>query len=357
MAVGTFADAGGDEQPMAVRWNGASWSLLPAPSVPSGVEGGLRDVSCVSESACMAVGAGLAADGSILILADWWDGSGWSLESVPSPGGFAGLDSVSCATSSACIAVGSYSVAGVVKPFAERWDGSGWTLIAMPSPAGVIGAQPAQVSCPSPTACMMVGTSTFRTSSGGLAERWDGVGWSVEHLSGEVPLSGVSCVSASACTAVGGIQSATDQVPFARRWDGSTWTLARLPREGLLRTVSCWSKQLCTALGPLAGGNVLAYRSVPASAKLTGAPAGCGSGRFTVRVIGLGISSVTWTLNSRRIKGRIVARGKRYAARIRLSPGRHKLTVKVRFAEAGDAQARTFRRVLHRCRTRRQSVH
>jgi hypothetical protein len=358
VAVGTFGDPGlGDEQPMAVGWNGASWSLLTAPSVPSDVEGGLSHVSCVAESACMAVGTGLAADGSILQWADWWDGSGWSLESVPSPGGIAALHSVSCASSTACIAVGSYSVAGVDTPFAERWDGSGWTFEPMPSPAGVIGAAPAQVSCPSPTACMMVGTSTFRTSSGGLVERWDGVGWSVQSPAGEFPLSGVSCVSASACTAVGGIQSPTDQDPFAQRWDGSTWTLARLPGEGLLTTVSCWSSELCTALGPLTGGNALAYRSVPASAKLTGVRAGCASGRFTVRVIGLGISSVTWRLGSRRIKGRIVAPGKRYAARVRLSSGRHKFIVKVRFAAAGDTQARTFREVLHGCPARRKPVH
>jgi hypothetical protein len=144
MAVGTFADTGGDEQPMAVGWNGVSWSLLPAPSVPSGVEGGSRGVSCVAESGCMAVGSGLAADGSILLLADWWDGSRWSLESVPSPGAFAGLNSVSCASSSACMAVGSYSVAGVVTPFAERWDGSGWTFEPMPSPA------PSRRGCPAP---------------------------------------------------------------------------------------------------------------------------------------------------------------------------------------------------------------
>jgi hypothetical protein len=249
------------------------------------------------------------------------------------------------------MAVGSYSVAGVVTPFAERWDGSGWTFEPMPSPAGMLGASPARVSCPSPTACVAVGTSAAKTFSGRLVERWDGVGWSLQRPTGGVPLSGVSCVSASACTAVGGVQSLTGQVPFAQRWDGSSWTLARLPGEGLLGAVSCWSSELCTAVGD--GAGVVAYRSAPASAKLTGVPAGCASGRFTVRVIGLGISSVTWRLGHRRIKGRTVAPGKRYAARIRLSPGRHKFTVKVRFAAAGDAQARTFRQVLRGCPARR----
>ncbi len=350
MAVGTYTDTVGDSQPMAVAWNGVSWSLLSAPGVPGSVLGGSASgVSCVSESACMAVGGGLAADGSILQWADWWDGSGWSRYRVPTPGAIAGLDSVSCASSSACMAVGSYSAAGVEMPFAERWDGSGWTFEQMPSPAGMLGAAPARVSCPSPTACVAVGTSAVKTFSGGLVERWDGVGWSLQPAAGEFPLAGVSCVSATACTAVGGDQPPPAQGPFAQRWDGSTWTLARLPGEGLLTGgVSCWSAELCTAVGDLAG-NVLAYRSAPVSAKLTGVPAGCASSRFTVRVIGLGISSVTWRLNGRRVKGRIVAPGKRYAAHIRLSPGRHKFTVKVRFAAAGDAQARTFRQVLRGC--------
>ncbi len=350
MAVGTYTDTAGDSQPMAVAWNGASWSLLSAPGVAGSALGGSASgVSCVAESACMAVGGGLAADGSTLQWADWWDGSGWSRYSVPTPGRVAGLASVSCASSSACMAVGSYSMAGVEMPFAERWDGSGWTFAPMPSPAGMLGAAPARVSCPSPTACVAVGTSAAKTFSGALVERWDGVGWSLQPSAGEFPLAGVSCVSATACTAVGGDQPPPAQGPFAQRWDGSTWTLARLPGEGMLTGgVSCWSAELCTAVGGLSG-NVLAYRSAPASAKLTGVPAACASGRFTVRVIGLGISSVTWRLGSRRIRGRIIARGQRYAALIRLSPGRNKLTVKVRFSAAGDAQARTFRQVLHGC--------
>jgi hypothetical protein len=270
---------------------------LPAPGAPGSTpEGSASAVSCVSASACMAVGAGVAGDGSILQWADWWDGSSWSRYSVPTPGARAGLGSVSCASSRACMAVGSSPV-GVESqmPFPERWDGSGWTFEPMPSPAGMLGAVPAQVSCPSPTACLAVGASgTKNTFSGGLVERWDGAGWSLQPPAGEVPLSGVSCVSASACTAVGGDQSSTDQVPVVERWDGSTWTLARLPGEDSLTAVSCWSGELCTALG---GGVV--YRSAPASAKLIGARARCASGRFTVRVIGLGISSVTWRLGRR----------------------------------------------------------
>jgi hypothetical protein len=102
------------------------------------------------------------------------------------------------------------------------------------------------------------------------------------------------------------------------------------------------------ALGTDAGG-IMAYRSAPATAKLTGIPAGCASAPFTVRVTGRGISSVTWRLGSRRIKGRTIVPGTWYAARIRLSQGRHRLTVTVKFEASTRTQARTFRRIVLGC--------
>lgn len=355
IAVGSYDNAVGEQLPMAVWWNGAGWSLLAAPSLPSGATGGgAEDVSCVSSSACMAVGGGDNESGITQPFADWWDGSAWSVENLPSPAGSAliALESVSCTSGGACTAVGSYSVGGLVRPLAERWDGSSWTLERMPGPAGVIAAQLSQVSCTSPTACVAVGfytTSEAQYFSGTLIERWNGVNWSVQSTPGELELTSVSCISSSACTAVGDSQSATGAYgAVVERWGGSRWTLSRLPGGVGLSAVSCSSSVTCTALGT-GGGRVTAYRSAPASATLTGVRAGCVSAPFTVRVTGLGISSVTWSLGSKRIKGRRIRRGSRYAANIRLSPGTHKLTVKVKFQAYSHARVRTFRRIVVGC--------
>jgi hypothetical protein len=133
------------------------------------------------------------------------------------------------------------------------------------------------------------------------------------------------------------------------RWDGTRWTLYRIPGGVAVTAVSCSSSELCTALGTGGSSDVTAYRSAPANARLTGIPSECASAPSIARVTGLGISSVTWKLGSRRIKGRIILPGTRYAAHIRIPPGRHQLSVKVKFQASSQTPARTFRRILVGC--------
>lgn len=354
IAVGQYTGDVSGPLPMAVGWDGVGWSLLAAPNLPSSAAGGWADgVSCVLSSACMAVGVAFDESGIERPLADWWDGSSWSVESMPSPAAIADmfLNSVSCTSSSACTAIGGGVVDGGGQLFAERWDGSSWSLQSMPRPAGAIGAQLSQVSCTSPSACVAVGfytTSEAQFFSGTLIERWNGVNWSIHSTPGALVLTGVSCSSSSACTAVGSAQSTGGYVPSAERWDGSRWTLHRLPGGAALSAVSCSSSEMCTVLGT-DSGHVSAYRSAPASAKLTGVRAGCASAPFTLRVTGLGIASVTWRLDSRRIKGRSIHPGTRYAARFRLTPGRHMLSVEVKFEASSQTHSRAFRRILLGC--------
>jgi hypothetical protein len=348
VAVGLYDNALGEQLPMAVEWNGDAWSALPAPSDPA------EGISCVSSSACMAVGGAYDQSGSAHAFAEWWDGSAWSVESMPSPGGLVDptLNSVSCTSASACMAIGASSGRRRPQPIAARWDGSSWALERLPKRAGVSFVQLSQVSCASPTACVAVGSylaSEAQYYSGALIERWNGVNWTEQSTPGEFGLTGVSCSSARACTAVGESQRASGEYgAVVERWGGSTWTLSRLPGGVGLSAVSCSSAVTCTALGT-AGGQVTAYQSAPTSATLSGVPAGCVRGPFTVKVTGLGISSVTWSLDSKRIRGASVRPGDQYAARIRLSPGRHQLTVNVVFQAYSHTRARMFRRVVVRC--------
>jgi len=61
-----------------------------------------------------------------LALAEWWDGSSWSVVPVPEPGGASqsALEGVSCTAASACTAVGGVSDTAGGVPLVERWDGS-----------------------------------------------------------------------------------------------------------------------------------------------------------------------------------------------------------------------------------------
>ena len=344
--------------PLAERWNGTGWSLLPFPSLPNGAwQGWLGAVSCTSASACKAVGEFF--NGSAWgLLAERWDGSSWSLESMPDPVPPANISqpgtnlnglSLSCSSGSYCTAVGGYDLnSGGGQSFAERWDGSRWSLEATPKIAGAFETQLRGVSCTSPSACSAVGY--YNPSSSGphrtLAERWNGTSWSVQRTPNALgALVAVSCTSGRACMAVGnGFQ------PLVERKDGTSWSIERTPSadDALLQAVSCTSSVVCTALGNTISG-VIAEQSAPANAKLTGIPAGCTSARFTVHVTGTGIASVAWSLDKKAIKGHSVHRGTQYAASIRLPSGRHKLTVKVKFTASSQTHALTFRRDVLGC--------
>jgi hypothetical protein len=113
--------------------------------------------------------------------------------------------------------------------------------------------------------------------------------------------------------------------------------------------VSCTSGVICTAVGNSVRGDDVAEQSAPASAMLSGIPVPCASARFTLHVTGIGISSIAWSLDSKRINSQSVDRGTRYVASVRLSPGRHKLTVRVRFTAASQAHVHTFRRSVLGC--------
>jgi hypothetical protein len=152
--------------------------------------------------------------------------------------------------------------------------------------------------------------------------------------------------------AVGQTFSNTGFQPLVERTGNTSWSIERMPTAAgaLLQAVSCTSSMVCTVLGnPPGASGVVAEQSVPASAKLTGIPAACGRARFTARMTGAGISSVAWSLDNKRIKGHRVRPGTKYVASIRLAPGRHKLTVKVKFTAASRTHALRIRRNLRRC--------
>jgi hypothetical protein len=367
VAVGWYATAfvlsagelGPQPLPIADRWNGVSWSLLPFPSWPTGATWArMSGVSCTTGGACMAVGASDAADP----LSELWDGSSWSVEKMPSAPILTIVNALSCWSSSFCIAVGD-SGYGADQSFAEIWNGSIWSLQQTAQVAGAGGTDLSSVSCTSPSACIAVGASfdPALTDETPLIERWNGISWSVQTTPdpGAEPseLNGVSCTSSRACTAVGGAGPYYQAQPLVERWDGASWSVERVPsgHGAVPQAVSCASNVVCTVLGLSPGelatlpGDVVAVQSVPASAKLSGIPVRCASGPFTLHLTGAGISSVAWSLDGKRIPGRIVDSGRRYFASVRLSPGRHRLDVKVKFDPSSQAHALAFHRTARGC--------
>ncbi|HET7485864.1 MAG TPA: SMP-30/gluconolactonase/LRE family protein [Solirubrobacterales bacterium] len=266
----------GVNNPFAARWNGSEWSTLSVPA-PHAAEFGyfseLKDVSCSSPNACTAVGEKYeeGTEGA-MPLAERWNGSEWSIQSVPNPSGEEGsngkLFGVSCASSTFCMAVGAkfpVPFPHLSRAFAETWNGSKWSIVAAPEPAGTTRSSLEDVSCTSSSACTAVGgywiESGGKTVEKSLIEHWNGSEWSIQALSNlpevENLLESVSCASADSCLAVGhtfDAEKLEEEEPFkglerglAERWNGSEWLL-ETPEHPLHR-ISCVNANYCVGVG------------------------------------------------------------------------------------------------------------
>jgi hypothetical protein len=141
--------------------------------------------------------------------------------------------------------------------------GGHWKRQKTPNPKGALLTSLEGVSCPSPTACIAVGSYTGR--SGGdftLAERWDGTYWRIQptpnHKHADIDaLHSVSCADANACMAVGDFYPTSGSQPYlplTERWNGTTWHIEPVPvpddtREADLWAVSCARPDSCVAVG------------------------------------------------------------------------------------------------------------
>jgi hypothetical protein len=262
MAAGSRTDSGGTQVTLAEKWDGSSWSMSPSVNPSGSVGSSLDGVSCTSPTSCIAVGSSVASGGPYLALAEHWDGSGWTLMTTANPDGTSvnQLGDISCATDASCIAVGWDNASGsyASETLAERWDGSSWTLMTVPSGPGstVLTA----LSC-TPPACMAVGSTDDKVGRPKpFSETWSGTQWSVAHTPDahgrpSERLVGVSCTSATACMAVGsGCSSASACGARAARWDGTSWSgvgTAKLAHhaDAEMTAVSCADASDCVAVG------------------------------------------------------------------------------------------------------------
>jgi hypothetical protein len=245
MMVGSYTP------PEAVRWDGSKWSSQSF--LAHNTTARINAVSCASRNACIAVGTDQGGDP----IAVRWDGMRWTLQRTPKPTGLndGELDSVSCVSPAMCTAVGHYFGPGGGNdlPLAERWNGRRWLierarLGGVGAPGG--GTDLNGVSCPSPTACMAVGTFSNGGPDRGIAEFWNGSRWSLARASG-FGLNTVSCFTIRHCLATGGGNM------LAAWWNGTRWTIQNLPlpaninaiQDAFITGVSCPSSMTCIAVG------------------------------------------------------------------------------------------------------------
>jgi hypothetical protein len=204
-AVGFYADQSGNRQTLIEAWDGSDWRIQPSPNADSSYNDWLTGVSCPSTTSCEAVGFYYVLSGGTFYqrtLAEIWDGASWSIQPTANPAGSgnhlgAGLLSVSCPSTTTCLAVGTLSDDSSQHPVAEHWDGTQWTLDTLAGHSG--GSELSGVSCVAVSSCIAVGYGMGTTML-----RWDGGSWNLEAgptTNTRTGYRGVSCVAS--CTAVG----------------------------------------------------------------------------------------------------------------------------------------------------------
>ena len=114
------------------RWNGTTWTALPSPG-PARYQ--LAAIWCASANSCLAVGGTrLNASGSQQApLAERWNGRDWTVLPVPDPvhAVRSYLSGIDCTAATACTAVGTYAynTSGATSyALAEGWNGTAWRL-------------------------------------------------------------------------------------------------------------------------------------------------------------------------------------------------------------------------------------
>jgi hypothetical protein len=267
-AVGSVSNRTGTTAPLAERWNGIRWTIerIPNPAKANSSDlSYLSDVSCASTTACIAVGYSGNRPGTAgVTLVERWNGTSWGIQRTPYPvdARAAFLSGVSCAGLASCTAAGFFiNDAGAGVTLAEYWNGTIWSIQRTANPVGATYVQLVGVSCASATSCTTVGFFTDVTGiEVMIAERSNATTWGLERTlypdsARYVQFTGVSCASSSSCTAVGFLNNVTGfDVTLAERRNGTAWVIQPTPNpvgatNNSLGAVSCPSKTACIAVG------------------------------------------------------------------------------------------------------------
>lgn len=231
-------DLESDQPPAVEQWNGTTWSAQALPYPHGQNAASVNGISCASATSCTATGEWNSSDGNLVMMAEHWNGTTWTPQTIPYPGGItdAALNGISCAAAARCTAVGDYFTnSGTNKTLAEHRNGTMWVIQATLLPPGANDGNFDDVSCSSARNCVAVGFE----------------------------LDGISCPAANYCTAAGwyNVRPArhAGDLALAEFWNGSIWRAqetAQPASHKIFGAVSCAAVRTCTAVGGIDVPNV-----------------------------------------------------------------------------------------------------
>lgn len=254
---------------MARPASAPGWSVVPSPNVelPNGT---LAAVSCPASGTCVAVGSYTDSTGASAAMAAFWSDGQWKAAPVSQPKGAVDtqLLGLSCLSASACMAVGFYAMAPSYRglPFAVSWNGSTWRRMQVGPLPDSKSYVLQGVSCESAQSCLAVGYSNSEPlnfpgdeAEDGASAQWNGRAWTVRAKppfseKEGAALTGVSCLDADSCVAIGWVRDVGQYSAVVARWNGQAWSpdgraMALGSGAGLLESISCVSGSFCMAVG------------------------------------------------------------------------------------------------------------
>lgn len=238
--VGSYENASGSQQTLTEYWNGNVWKVIKSPNPISTINAQLSGVAALSKNNAWAVGSYHDTSNAIHSLIEHWNGSSWSIVSSPTPNGSADqLYSVTIISASNVWAVGSYSDSLLVEhTLVEHWNGSLWSIVSIPEPKGSTQNHLLSITAISANNVWAVGSYSYRAKGSHietLTEHWNGSSWSVvsspnTQSSGNI-LEGVTALSNSNIWAVGTsfVQSGSPTRTLIEHWNGSDWSIVSSP--------------------------------------------------------------------------------------------------------------------------------
>jgi hypothetical protein len=238
--------------PLAVQWNGTSWSINS--SVRSALPGDtiLNGVTDISSTDAYAFGNNSPLASGELAQ---WNGSTWSQVTYPLPSknGFdTTLNAIAADSPNDVWIIGSYLIQVSQtnlrwETFSDHWNGSTWTVVPMPKTPGsdnLFTYQVQSMDVISSTNVWMVGGSGDNASPYGgtpsntLIEHYNGTAWSVvtsPDTGTNDNLTGVTETSPTNLTAVGYATppKGTGAQTLTMTWNGTAWAIEPSPNAGI----------------------------------------------------------------------------------------------------------------------------
>ena len=210
---------GGDNQSIALHFNGRSWSRVPSPSPGSTY---LYGVIATSASNAWAVGSDIGSCACAKALILHWNGKAWKVAVSGFPSTTSILYSVA-AVSGSDVWAGGYTRATVNFTLLMKWNGSSWKRVTsglgIANPAGftdVFG-----VAATSPGNVWAAGSRMLHWNG----STWKPVGIPALPGFGLSSLTGIAATSGSNAWAVGSYNGTADLSHIViLRWNGKAWT-------------------------------------------------------------------------------------------------------------------------------------